>query len=431
MDVRFEKDISSEFMVIDSQADSKYAGYEAQVLHNNEIPGLMKFKIRESDGQIMYYYDIKGFKSLSDGCEFEDVDYRAAVRLMDDIRHMLGGLEDYLLSCDSVCLASDFIFRDVRQNHFLFIYVPGQRVPIRDQLRDLLGWLMKHINYSDKSCVSYVFELYRKIENDEDIFAEDSPQREMKVYPKGVEEVSTEGEGSTPSIDGQEQEKTPETGKKTGLQSLKWKWVIRSAIISLLVLGAAVLLSDNLSLWMRAWLGIYPPSWIWILIVLILGILSNLLVFYFSMEREDKDDDTFWEDHEAMDFSAMKMDETTTLVKENEYPQTQLLRERCLVLVGKSEACRDVIYVRNFPFTIGKNKAIVQHAIEMSTISRRHVQIQFDDGKYYATDLYSTNGTMINGRSLPPGKACEIKPGDNLRIAELEFDVQENSGEIF
>jgi pSer/pThr/pTyr-binding forkhead associated (FHA) protein len=45
-------------------------------------------------------------------------------------------------------------------------------------------------------------------------------------------------------------------------------------------------------------------------------------------------------------------------------------------------------------------------------------------GRWTITDSGSTNGTYVNDKRLEPGVAVELKIGDRVRIATLEFTVE-------
>ncbi len=44
-------------------------------------------------------------------------------------------------------------------------------------------------------------------------------------------------------------------------------------------------------------------------------------------------------------------------------------------------------------------------------VSRRHLRIFFDSGRWFIEDLGSTNGTFINGEDIRGRGAIELKPG--------------------
>jgi hypothetical protein len=54
------------------------------------------------------------------------------------------------------------------------------------------------------------------------------------------------------------------------------------------------------------------------------------------------------------------------------------------------------------------------------TVSRRHAQLHFRDGRWILQDLGSRNGTIVNGVRV--GR-CELRPGDELRVGAQRLTV--------
>lgn len=52
------------------------------------------------------------------------------------------------------------------------------------------------------------------------------------------------------------------------------------------------------------------------------------------------------------------------------------------------------------------------------TVSRRHLSVRRDGGRWHARDLGSTNGVWLNGRRFIQG---EVRPGDLLRLGSAYF----------
>jgi pSer/pThr/pTyr-binding forkhead associated (FHA) protein len=62
------------------------------------------------------------------------------------------------------------------------------------------------------------------------------------------------------------------------------------------------------------------------------------------------------------------------------------------------------------------------HAFNMG-ISRRHVRIQRIGNRYQVTDLYSTNGTWLNGERLAPDMPMPLPNAAQLRLGKLRLYV--------
>jgi hypothetical protein len=55
-----------------------------------------------------------------------------------------------------------------------------------------------------------------------------------------------------------------------------------------------------------------------------------------------------------------------------------------------------------------------------ASVSRRHAQLRFRDGRWILQDLGSTNGTRVNG--VPVGR-CELRPGDAIEVGSMRLRV--------
>ena len=90
-----------------------------------------------------------------------------------------------------------------------------------------------------------------------------------------------------------------------------------------------------------------------------------------------------------------------------------------LVLFGKSGS------QRNFPLpsavtVIGRRRRC-DLCIPLTSVSRRHCQLNQDDGMLKVRDLGSRNGTILNGKRIDE---AVVQPGDSIRIGPLTFVLQ-------
>jgi hypothetical protein len=83
------------------------------------------------------------------------------------------------------------------------------------------------------------------------------------------------------------------------------------------------------------------------------------------------------------------------------------------------------------PVRIGRRDPKNQHRPELDlaeddrgVASRHHATIQLVDDIYLLTDLGSTNGTMVNGAKITPHQAHRLRPGDRIKIGEVDMEFQ-------
>lgn len=98
-----------------------------------------------------------------------------------------------------------------------------------------------------------------------------------------------------------------------------------------------------------------------------------------------------------------------------------------LVVEAASTASRigERIEMPAFPFLIGRGLEVFSTENEMS---RRHAEITYDaqTGRYFLTDLKSTNGVSINGQRIPQNIPQSITPGMRLgfgSVLVVRFEV--------
>lgn len=74
--------------------------------------------------------------------------------------------------------------------------------------------------------------------------------------------------------------------------------------------------------------------------------------------------------------------------------------------------------------TVGRDPV---NTIELddALVSRRHAVIQKIRDDFFLKDLDSTNGTLVNGQPVPPGKYVRVHPADRILIGRTELSVQQ------
>lgn len=66
---------------------------------------------------------------------------------------------------------------------------------------------------------------------------------------------------------------------------------------------------------------------------------------------------------------------------------------------------------------LGRDPAECDIVIKNNNVGKKHMHIIFSDGKWFAEDLNSTNGTWINGEKIPSLQPMVLNSGDRICIA--------------
>lgn len=111
-------------------------------------------------------------------------------------------------------------------------------------------------------------------------------------------------------------------------------------------------------------------------------------------------------------------DGTSVLLDDGAGNTTVLGNSAILKRIGTHEE----IKITKPVFTIGKQKNKVDYCISGNeSVSRVHATISIKDDAFYIKDKNSLNGTYINGDSIGKGQEVELKNGDKIKLADVEF----------
>ena len=77
---------------------------------------------------------------------------------------------------------------------------------------------------------------------------------------------------------------------------------------------------------------------------------------------------------------------------------------------------------QKYPCVVGKGKTC-DEIIRNPAVSRVHIRLSTDKDSIYIEDLNSTNGTFINDEKIESYEMREIKIGDKITLANMDFKV--------
>jgi Nif-specific regulatory protein len=100
------------------------------------------------------------------------------------------------------------------------------------------------------------------------------------------------------------------------------------------------------------------------------------------------------------------------------------MNPRLTAIAGRLKG--SVFTIEDLPVVIGRETAATL-CIADASVSRRHSQIEKDDGQFVILDLDSLNGTFIND---VPVKRRKLQHGDRVRIGDSQFLFLMHEGEV-
>ena len=167
MEVKFQRDVNHNYMMLLSRETPDPDAYENRVILANRIRGLLPCRLLYLNGDTYYSFDITSMQSLEilrgrrilsgDGfssffCELIDV---------------LSGLEEYLLDFDHLILTPDKIYIDPSGGKIGLVYFPAFRKDIRESLRELVEYLLSGTDPDDRRTTLLGYRVYHALQREE------------------------------------------------------------------------------------------------------------------------------------------------------------------------------------------------------------------------------------------------------------------------
>ena len=90
-------------------------------------------------------------------------------------------------------------------------------------------------------------------------------------------------------------------------------------------------------------------------------------------------------------------------------------------LSSMNKAIAADLAVCEFPSILGAKAPEAQTVLPCQGISRKHALLEQEAGRYYISDLASTNGTWLNGERLVPNEKKVLVNEDLITFADVRF----------
>ena len=375
MNVSYGHDTKNNFMIIKLPYDE--ISYKLKMIEKNEIPGFLKMKYAVLDGEIYLKYNISAKITIKDLYSKEKIKIKQLRTLIQGIIDIWELITEYLLDADNIILTHDMIYIDMNKEKVYLCYNPGYERNFHTAFRELIQGILLVIDYNDLAAVELIYKIneWCNIE-----------YNEFERLKKIIETGSCISEPSKNTMNCE----------------------------NLNILNDDFDAGQNCFEYNNGIPGKINPF------VRIFEILKGK----FHCFRKDVIEP--YSDYSVnKEYSEPKENITNETVSfgDNSDNETILvsaaLRNHKRNLV--SLCGMDSISIEDYPFLIGKLEKNVDGVIKHNSISRVQAKIQLCDNKYFLEDLNSKNGTYVNEERIEPYEIVEIKIGDKIGFAEIDF----------
>lgn len=355
-------------------------GYKLKMIEKNEIPGLLKLKYTVIDGEIYMKYNISSKIAIRDLYSRKKINSSQIKMLLQGIIEIVDKIENYLLDTNNIILTNDMIFADVDRGKIYLCYNPDYKYDFFSSFRKLIQELLSEVDYNDSTAIELIYKVNEWCSSESNDINElkDIVKKELDIFTYSNNDIcSNHLNFVEDSLDtGQNRsEYNYSIPKKENFIEYFWRS-----------------LKNRFGRFKKEIKeGIEPYD-----------------DCYINKGYSDRNNIMTKEitDH------GSNSDNETVLVSE-----ALLNRKRCLISMCESGN----ISIESYPFIIGKLEKNVDGVIKHSSISRIQAKINCSDNQYFLEDLNSKNGTYVNEERIAPYEIVEIKIGDKIGFAEMDF----------
>lgn len=444
---QYKRDIYSNYMVLEAQNEDYY---EARMLSENSLEGIIPMQVKCVDSISYYYYDISSKQPVSNLFERGQLGYDQLKKIMEGI---FGAIEEgrrYLLCENDFVINPEYLYITLSSFTVCLCYYPGYNQDISLQLTGIIEFLMDKADHTDEKAVMLIYGLYKMARKDcsignlrevmnqsgnGDCFKEDSIHRVNENYMKEEKLVLKEE-----PLDNYIDYTTGEVLRKESNKYIdKNKMIIIYSAAAIFLMG--ILYKMNIVITKGGHLNLVAL----VCVVVILAAVGYALLQTIGKGIQVKDQEI--DAHEGANditFDSIREDEKV-LVDANECKDYSFYREseddslddyesetvlladytKKTVLVSCSSQSVGDIEISDMPFIVGKLKDKVDYVLNSEAVSRLHAKIHMaDNDQLLITDLNSKNGTFVNGDRMLANETRKVKEGDEIAFADLRFIIR-------
>lgn len=160
MEVEFKKDLKNNYMIITEVKHHKIESYSTKILELQVLEGTLPVSMKRMDDRLLFYYEITAKQCMDAILDRASISYDKLKNLLLNIIYTIEKAYEYLLPEDDFIISPQYIFIDIKTNKPSLCYFPGYGMNIREQMNNLLEYLMNKVDYNDKTAVLLIYQLY-------------------------------------------------------------------------------------------------------------------------------------------------------------------------------------------------------------------------------------------------------------------------------
>ncbi len=169
-EITYERGINGTYMILPGHPDGG-VGYAKRMILENRIQGFLPMVQRYHEDGESYEYKVSSLISLAEYLEHQPLRSAVLKQWVFALCQAVTELEEYLLTEKYLWLSPETTFlrgseTEPFEGNFYFCLYPDARQDTKEQLRQLLKYLMERVDPADEACAQMCYELYGLVQKD-------------------------------------------------------------------------------------------------------------------------------------------------------------------------------------------------------------------------------------------------------------------------
>lgn len=355
--------------------------YQYCMISRGGIRGLLPCSLRYIDGNAYLYYDITSRQNIAQLFDKKVITRQWLTDFLWSMRRVRMEMSRFLLEEGNIVWLPGHIYQDLEKNDFHFIYIPYCSEDTG--FRDLMEYLIEHVDYQDEEMAEYLYKAYEQYETAGEVYLQSKFFEDAECLRVPQKQVIPEPDDITvrqlPSEQNKEQQEKELPEEKVTKEDRRRE--------------------EN---------GHVTEK-------------KGLFTLWENRRKKEKQERENYSRNLQLTMSGYAVAEETVYEEDDmgktvymeEQPETRETRHRLMTEEGKL-----LVSLEQDAYTIGKKRGEADLVLEDPSVSRLHARIVKETDGYYLEDMNSTNGTLKNGLRLQPYEKRKLEEGDEITFGK-------------
>ena len=433
--------------------DEKIQELQIEQISNNSFPGILKLNAQYNNNKANLHYNITSKIGLDQYLNKRRLTKKEFISIIQGIAKTLIKSQNFLLYDKNFIIDKKYIYIDSGSQEIFMTYLPiTMDIDIVKEYKNfVLDLIMRSANIEDSGSENYIQKLLNKLKADNfSIDSFDKLLSEIKLLsePNSLDRSKPTNAYNNANTPQKANQKEPANPAKIKMKYKTSSFIIvacaqilfLSFILIGIISGFLNKFSDPVSVY--SGIGIVIIAGEFLLFRCFLSKKQQTVLEVISKETKRKSKAYHnLSRTPSIDFSRMEANKTPDkleiqnldLPPNDNYNDTVFLgnaMNKGAFLKGMQEEKIEEVKILKDNFIIGRSKPQVDYVLHSKFVGKVHSEIINREDNYFIKDINSRNGTFVNSLRIDSNKEYEIKNGDKIVFADIEYEFFNKKTEV-